>query len=106
MKKLSEALTELGIDFTFPIKIKGSNGNVTYHENSNGIWWKYEYDANGNQIYCKDSSGYWSRSEYDANGNQTYYENIDGYIEGKPRSRSCDSKIIEVDGKKYKLTAL
>ena len=85
MKKLSETLTELGIDFSFPIEIK---------------------DPKGNEIYYEDSDGYWSKREYDAKGNETYYENSNGNKNGTPRSQSCDGKVIEVDGKKYKLTEL
>ena len=127
MKKLSETLKELGIDFTFPIIIKDvngnetyyetsdgfwrkneydANGNRTYYEDSDGVWWKREYDANGNETYYEYSNGFWSKSEYDANGNETYYENSEGVKEGTPQSQSCDGKVIEVDGKKYKLTEL
>ena len=63
MKKLSDTLKELGIVFTFPIKIKDKNGNETYSENSDG-------DKRGT------------------------------------KRGSCDGKVIEVDGKKYKLTEL
>ena len=85
MKTLSELYKELGIDFTFPIEIKDANGNVTYRE---------------------DSDGFWVKREYDANGNKTYYEDSDGYKKGTPRSaKTCDGKVIEVDGVKYKLTA-
>ena len=42
MKKLSETLTELGIAFSFPIKINDANGNETYYENSKGFWQRYE----------------------------------------------------------------
>jgi YD repeat-containing protein len=128
MKKLSETLKELGIDFTFPIEIKDANGNETYYENikgywikreydthgnqtfyfedNNGYWRKCEYDANGNETYFEDNTGFWSKFEYDANGNQTYYEDSDGDKEGTPRSQSCAGKVIEVDGKKYKLKEL
>ena len=127
MKKLSDTYKKLGIDFTFPIKINDSNGNRTYYEYSNGDWCKYEYDAKGNRTYCEDSNGFWIKCEYDsnsnrtyyensagdwykrecdANGNQTYYEDNCGYKEGTPRSQSCTGKIVEVDGKKYKLTEL
>jgi len=41
-----------------------------------------------------------------ANGNETYFEDSAGYKKGKPRSQSCAGKVIEVDGKKYKLTEL
>jgi hypothetical protein len=126
MKKLSKTYKKLGIDFSFPIVIKDANGNETYYENSKDYWHKSEYDANGNRTYFENSRGHWS--EYDANGNQTYFENRDGdfwckyeyddkgketyyedsngYKGGTPRSQSCAGKVIEVDGKKYKLLEL
>jgi hypothetical protein len=127
MKKVSDTYKELGIAFTFPIEIKDANGNVTYYEDSDGFWNKLEYDASGNETYSEYSDGYWIKCEYDANGNQTYYENCngfwwksaydangdetyyensDGYKEGTSRSQSCTGKVIEVDGKKYKLMEL
>ena len=106
MKKLSDTYKELGIAFTFPIEIDNANGNETYYENSKGFWWKYEYDDNGNQTYYEDSCGFWGKREYDANGNETYYENSKGEKRGTPRSQSCAGKVIEVDGKKYKLMEL
>ena len=60
MKPLSETYKELGIAFTFPIKIKDANGNVTYYENSDDYWYRYErdrYDANGTVTYYEDSEG-------------------------------------------------
>jgi hypothetical protein len=127
MKKVSDTYKEQGIDFTFPIVIKDANGRETYYENSTGFWWrreynangnqtyhergdgfwrKHEYNANGNQTYHVDSEGDWSKYEYDANGNQTYYEDSEGEKIGTPRSQSCAGKVIEVDGKKYKLKEL
>ena len=85
MKKLSDIYKELGIDFTFPIKINDAKGNQTYYEDSEGDWYKREYDSNGNE---------------------TYFEDSNGYKDGTPRSQSCAGKIVEVDGKKYKLTEL
>ena len=85
MKKLSDAYKELGIAFTFPIVIK---------------------DANGNKIYFETSRGYLCKREYDPKGNATYYEDSSGYKEGTPWSQSCAGKVIELDGKKYKLTEL
>ena len=126
MKKLSDTLTELGLAFTFPIKIKDENGNETYFENSSGYWdrlkydedgnetyyensdgyWsRLEYDKNGNQTYSEYSNGYWYRLKYDENGNQTYYETSTGYKKGTKRS-SCDGKVVEIDGKKYQLIEL
>ena len=128
MKKLSETLSELNINFSFPIKIKDANGNTTYFEDSDGTWSKREHDANGNTTYCEDSdgywfkreydvdgnetyyehsNGYWYKHEYDANGNQTYYEDSDGTKRGTPRSvKTCEGEIVEVDGVKYELKAL
>ena len=106
MKKLSETYKELGIAFRFPIEIKDANGNETYFEDSSGYWQRLEYDTNGKETYFEDNDGDWCKREYDAKGNQTYYENSNGDKNGTPRSQSCDGKVIEVDGKKYKLTEL
>ena len=105
MKKLSETYKELGIAFTFPIKIKDKKGKETYCENSDGFWWRCEYEEKGNSTYYETSDGYWSRYEYDEKGNSTYCEDSDGYKAGTKRS-SCSGKVIEIDGKKYKLTEL
>jgi hypothetical protein len=128
MKKLSETYKELGIAFSFPIRIKDANGyetyrensddfwyryerdaggNATYYENSNDYWDRFEYDAKGNVTYYESSNGYWYRYERDANGNVTYYENSDGKKQGTPRSsKTRDGKVVELDGIKYKLKAL
>jgi len=107
MKKLSETLTELGVAFTFPIDIKDANGSKTYYENSNGCWHKWEYDANGKVNYFGDSEGFWYKYERDDKGKVTYFENSDGTKQGTPRSaKTCEGKVIEVDGIKYKLTTL
>ena len=63
-------------------------------------------DSNSNQIYYEDSYGYWYKKEYDSNGNQIYYESSNGTIDDKRPKQSCNGKVIEVDGKKYKLTEL
>jgi hypothetical protein len=57
MKKLSETLTEMGIDFSFPIKIRDANGNVTYFEDSDDFWYKSEYDTYDKETYSEDSEG-------------------------------------------------
>ena len=128
MKKLSETYKEQGIAFSFPIKIKDANGNETYYEDSDGYWCRWEYDANGNKTYFEDSEGYWCRWECDANGNKTYFEDWEDYWcrceydangdesyfedskgvkRGTPRSaKTCEGKVVEVDGIKYKLTAI
>jgi hypothetical protein len=107
MKLLSETYKELGIAFSFPIDIKDDNGNLTYHENSDSGWYRCERDANGKTTYCENSNGFWCKYERDANGNETYFENSDGYTRGTPRSaKTCDGKVVVVDGTKYKLQAL
>jgi len=60
-------------------------------------------DKSGNQIYCENSTGYWYKREYDSNGNIIYHENSDGKIIDN-RPKSCEGKVVEIDGKKYKLT--
>ena len=92
------------------------NGDETYHEDSDGCWHRREYDHKGNQTYFENSFGRWRRSEYDSDGNHTYSETSDASKRGMPLSASCIQKlrarnscndnIIEVDGKKYKLTEL
>ena len=61
-------------------------------------------DKNGNEIYYENSDGYWRKSEYDSNGNVIYFENSEGEVRGKRPNPSCEGKIVEIEGKKYKLT--
>ena len=63
----------------FPFEIKDNNGKVIYSENSNGFWWKSEFDSNGNEIYYEDSTGWWYKREFDSNGNIVYYESSNEY---------------------------
>ena len=102
MKRLSETLKELGIEFTFPIQIRNSKGNETYFEDSDGYWCKREYDSDGNVTYFEDSNNIWCKKEYDSKGNVTYFEGSDGIKRGTKRS-SCEGKVIEIDGIKYEL---
>ena len=107
MKKLSETYKELGIAFSFPIEIKDAKGNETYWEGRGGYWYRWEYDAKGNRTYFEDWEDYWNRCEYDAKGNETYCENSEGLKRGTPKSaKTCEGKVVEVDGIKYKLKAL
>ena len=79
-------------------------GKEIYREDSNGYWWKREYDDNNNVIYFEDSYGFWSKQEFDDNGNRIYFENSDGKIICNRPKGSCNGKVIEIEGKKYKLT--
>jgi len=67
----------------------------------------YLYDTNGNKIYFEDSNGYWVKQEFDANGNRIYYENSMGtIIDKRPKKETCNGKVVEIDGKQYKLTEI
>ena len=87
----------------FPFRIRDKNGNEIYLENSNGFWYKRELDSNGNEIYYENSDGFWCKGEYDSNGNRIYYESSRGKIRDN-RPKGCEGKVVEIDGKKYKLT--
>lgn len=89
----------------FPFEINDKNGNKIYFEDSFGYWCKRELDSNGKEMYYEDSYGFWEKCEYDSNGNVTYYENSNGGIQDN-RPKSCEGKVVEIDGKKYKLTLL
>ena len=107
MKPLSETYKELGIAFSFPIEIKDANGNLTYREYGADLWCRLERDANGNLTYHEDSDDFWCRWERDADGKETYFEASNGVKRGTPRSaKTCEGKVVEVDGIKYKLIAL
>jgi hypothetical protein len=90
----------------FPFIIKDKNDNRIYFENSNGFWNKSEYDSNGKEIYYENSYGYWIKNEYDSNGKEIYYESSDGYVKDNRQKSNCNGKVVEIDGKKYKLTEL
>jgi uncharacterized membrane protein len=84
-----------------------SNGNEIYTEFSDRTWYKQDYDNNSNEIYFETSNGYWSKSDYDSNGNRIYYENSNGRLivsYKRPKKDYCNGKVVEIDGKKYKLT--
>ena len=83
-----------------------SNKNVIYYEYSNGYWVKQEFDSNNNLIYREYSNGFWYKQEFDSNNNIIYYENSTGYIVDNRPKGSCNGKVIEIDGKKYKLSEI
>jgi YD repeat-containing protein len=63
----------------FPFIIKDKNNNKIYVENSDGYWYKNEYDQNGKLIYSEESNGFWIKTEYDQNGQLIYYEDLNGF---------------------------
>ena len=60
------------------------------------------YDKNGKIIYNEDSNGVWGKWEWDSQGNVIYFENSRGGIRDN-RPKSCEGKIVEIDGQKFKL---
>jgi hypothetical protein len=88
------------------LRLYDSNNNEIYYEDSDGYWYKSEYDSNGNVIYFENSNGYWVKREYDSNGNVIYFENSNGIIRDNRPKESCEGKVIEIDGKAYKLVEL
>jgi hypothetical protein len=79
----------------FPFKIKDSEGNLIYSENSNGYWEKREFDSKGKLIYFEASNGYWSKREYDSDGKEIYFENSYGTIVDN-RPKTDVQKAIEL----------
>ena len=84
------------------LEIKEKNGDQTYFENSNGYWVKREWDSKGKCIYWENSNGRWAKYEYDSKGNRIYFETSNGIIEDN-RPKSCEGKVVEIDGVKFKL---
>jgi hypothetical protein len=80
------------------LEIYGKNGNLIYHEYSNGFWQKYEHDFQCRLIYTEDCSGFWEKSEYDSESNRIYYENRNGVI-----TDNRTPEVIERNGRKYQL---
>ena len=75
-----------------------SNGKLIHRKSSDGYETWYEYDSNGKLIHFKNSNGY--ETWYDSKGNRITKKEFDEL------NSSCDGKIIEVDGKKYRLTLI
>jgi hypothetical protein len=90
----------------FPFEIKDKNGNQIYFEDSFGYWCKREFDTNGNKIYYESSNEFWCKYEYDSKGNQIYFENSYGVVKDNRPKPNCEGKIVEIEGVKYKLTAV
>jgi len=62
-------------------------------------------DKNGKQIYCEHSNGFWVKMEYNSESNLIYCEDSNGLIIDK-RPKSCENKVVEIEGVKYKLIKL
>ena len=94
-----------------------SNGKVIHSKDSNGDEYWYDYDSKGNLIHSKYSSGDETWREYDSNGNLIHYKDYNGFenwYDSKGNSitkkefdklkSGCVGKVVEIAGKKYRLT--
>jgi hypothetical protein len=86
----------------FPFKIEDKDGNEIYFETLVKSWKRNGYDSEGFPNYVEHSDRYWKKSQYDSNGDLIYTETSKGYILDK-RPKSCEGKVVEIDGKKYEL---
>ena len=84
------------------LEIKDKNGNRIYYEDSSGYWSKRERDSQGNCICIEYSYGIWVKREFDSQGKLIYWDNSNGLIKDK-RPKSCEGKIVEFEGEKFKL---
>ena len=95
------------------------NNNVTYYKNSTGYEFWREFDKNNNLIHYKNSNGYEYWREFDKNNNLIHYKNSSGIeywydstgnqitkkqFELNQKKATCENKLVEIDGVKYKLT--
>jgi len=71
----------------------------------------WDFEVNGNLeirnkdwqlIYLELSNAFWAKWEYNSRGNQAYYQDSKGVIIDN-RPKSCEGKMVEFDGVKYKL---
>jgi len=90
----------------FPFEIRDKNNNEIYHEDSDGYWYKSEYDENNNRIYFENSNGYWNKREFDKNNNEIYYETSYGYIvDNRPKliQEYTMEELTKILGKPFKI---
>ena len=88
MKTIAEQLNIKTFPFTIMV-----DGHRVYFENSDGFWWKQEYQ-DGKCVYFEYSNGFWRKQEYQ-DGNCIYYENSDGHIEDNRPKSKAQAKVAE-----------
>ena len=59
-------------------------------------------DKNGRTIYFENSNEVWEKREFDSQGHRIYFETSNGIIKDN-RPKSCENKVVEIEGEKYKL---
>ena len=69
---------QLGIT-KFPYVDYDDKGNVIYREDSNGSWWKSEFNKHNNLTYREYDDGEWYKWKHNDKGDDTYTENNHGY---------------------------
>jgi hypothetical protein len=55
------------------------DGNIIYHKDDSGFWFKREYSKCGKVTHEENSLGFEFKAEYDTMSNMTRYEDSDGY---------------------------
>jgi YD repeat-containing protein len=119
MFNLPASTYTLSIHENGELSIYNENDRLVYTKLSNGIEIWYEYDENNNLIHHKNSKGYECWREYNEHGKMIHYNDSDGDEEwfnayGDKITEEefdrihapCAGKVIEVEGKKYRLTAV
>ena len=76
MQKLTKA-RKLKVT-SFPYREFASHGGITYFEDENMEWTKWEYDIYGSLISINESNGYWAKWEYDYSSRQIFCTSCDG----------------------------
>jgi len=85
-------------------RMYNNNGDTIYHEDLNGFWIKEYFNGGGRKkIYCEYLDGFWWKQEFNGNGKKVYLEDSKYGVIFDKRSKSCDGKVVEIDGKKYQL---
>ena len=76
MKKLTKA-RKLKVT-SFPYREFASHGGITYCEDEDMTWTKWEYDAYGSLISIEHSNGEWHKWQYDYSSRQIFETSYDG----------------------------
>ena len=63
----------------FPFIIHNEDGKELYYEDSEGYWFKREYDSENRLTYYQDSCGSWQKKERNPSGQISCYEDSSGY---------------------------
>jgi hypothetical protein len=63
----------------FPFEIKNDNRQTIYYEESDGDWFKQEFDDKGCLIHYENNRGFYYNREFNSDGNVIYFEDYFGF---------------------------